>query len=112
MEAYLPWKMDLGFSLEYTKYRNLANTFNANPCILSARITQHFGENRQWSVIAQVHDILNQNQQISRYNGLNNIVDSRVNTIARYFQLKLSYKFNSAYKKSKKTDEDNLDTND
>lgn len=113
IEFYLPWKMEVGYEFKYTKYQNLSQSFNINPMIMSARITQSFGKNKEWSVTAQIHDILNQNQSISRYNSINIIQDSRVNTIARYYLIRLGYKFNSMYKKNKKKEhEGTLDITD
>ena len=112
VEFYLPWKMDIGFQLKHTKYENLSQSYNISPLIMSARIAQSFGKNKDWTVTAQVHDMLNQNQSISRTNGINIISDTRSITIARYYLLKVEYKFNSMYKKNKKKDENALDSID
>lgn len=108
---YLPWKMEFSFSANFTQFEKMAKDYNINRFLLSAKIDQKFGKTDAWIVTAQIHDIFNQNQEIYRSNTVNMITDSRVNNIARYFMLKLTYKFNSTQKtKKNKTDEnDNID---
>ncbi len=101
-EFYLPWKMTIGFDANYSIFGKMETNYNVNRFILSARIEQKFGKTENWIITGQIHDALNQNQEIYRSNTVNMITDSRMNTIARYFMLKLTYKFNSATLKSKK----------
>ncbi len=108
-EFYLPKEIELGISYVVTQYNNLAQSFNITRQILSARIEVPLGKHKNYIITAQVHDLLNQNQFVSRYNTINQISDTRTNSIGRYYLLRFTYKFNSTYKKNKEN-ENNLDT--
>lgn len=104
LRVYLPWKMELATDFNYNNYNNLSEEFNINTFIWNASIEQNLGKNKNWTISAQAHDILNQNTRISRTAVANRVTDSRTAIIARYFMFSLSYKFNSTFKKTTNTD--------
>ncbi|HLU87259.1 MAG TPA: outer membrane beta-barrel protein, partial [Taishania sp.] len=108
IRIYLPWKMELATDFEYNQYRNLAEGFNINTFIWNAEIEQNFGKNDNFSIALKAYDMLNQNTKIIRESSANQIYDTRKTIIARYFLFSLTYKFNSTFKKSKKTENNEI----
>lgn len=103
ISVYLPWEMVLKTDFDYKNYHNLSADYNAKPFIWNVEIEQNLGKNKQWTIAVQAYDLLNQNIKVNRSASSNFITDSRTSVISRYFMLNLSYKFNSTFKKSKPT---------
>ena len=100
----LPWRMVFRTNASYTKYSNRTAGYNLNPFIWNMSVEKKMGKLDQWIVEAQGFDLLNQNVNINRNIANNYIVDIRTNIIARYFMLKLTYKFNSTKVKEEDND--------
>ena len=77
--------------------------FALNFLIWNASLSKSFLKNENLIAAVNVYDILNQNVSANRYVNSNVITDTKSVIIARYFMVRLTYKFNST--KTKEPDD-------
>ncbi len=98
-DARLLWKIPKGFVFEteanYTINSNRAASYNLNVFIWNAGISKSFLKTENLIAKLQVYDILNQNISTYRDVSSNVITDTKSVIIARYFMVRLTYKFNN-----------------
>ncbi|MES2588869.1 MAG: outer membrane beta-barrel family protein [Bacteroidota bacterium] len=98
-DARLLWKMPKGFIFEteatYAINSNRAASYNLNVFIWNAGISKSFLKTENLIAKLQVYDILNQNISTYRDVSSNVITDTKSVIIARYFMVRLTYKFNN-----------------
>lgn len=92
----LPFRIGIESDALYTINSKRADGYNINFLIWNASITRRFGKLENLIAGVTVYDILNQNISAGRDVNANVITDSKTNIIARYFLVKLTYKFNSS----------------
>lgn len=105
--ASFMWKLPRGFFIEtdakYTINSQRAEGYDLNFFIWNASFSKNFLKNENLNVKAHVYDILNQNISANRFVNSNVITDTKSVIIARYFMLRVTYKFNST--KTKEPDD-------
>ncbi len=93
------WKMPKGFFFEtdasYTINSNRAASYNLNVFIWNAGFSKSFLKTENLIAKIQVYDILNQNISTYRDVSANVITDTKSVIIARYFLVRMTYKFNN-----------------
>lgn len=90
----LPYDFSIQSSIQYTYYSGYEDDFKNTELLWNASITKQFLKNKKGSLRAQMFDILNDRNNLSRYVSGNYISDSSTNSINRYFLLSFSYRFN------------------
>lgn len=90
----LPWRMFVETDAQYIVNTGRAEGFDISPFIWNAKINRRFTETGNLVFTLAAYDILNQNIGINRQIMNNVIVDNRVQVIARYFMVGLSWRFN------------------
>jgi hypothetical protein len=100
----LPFRFGIETDATYTINSQRAAGYDLNFLIWNASVTRSFLKNENLILSAHIYDMLNQNINAQRAVEDNVITDSKSNIIARYFLLKLTYKFNST--KTKESDDD------
>lgn len=103
LKIILPFRFGIESDATYTINSKRAEGYNINYLIWNATVTRSFGKLENWIAGVSLYDILNQNINANRINSAVITTDTKTNIIARYFMLKLTYKFNS----SKIKDDDN-----
>jgi outer membrane receptor protein involved in Fe transport len=99
----LPFHFGFESDAEYSINTGRGADYDVNLLIWNASVYRNFLKNENLIVNITMYDILNQSININRFVRDNIITDTRTNIIARYFLVKLTYKFNSS--KTKETDE-------
>jgi hypothetical protein len=101
------WKLPARFILEseatYTRNSRLTSGYNVNFLLWNAAIHRNFLKNENLIASVYVYDIMNQNISAGRSVSSNIITDRKTNIIARYFLVKMTFKFNNS--KTKETDD-------
>lgn len=90
----LPFDFSIQNNIEYTYYDGYEQDFKNTELLWNASITKLFLKKKVGTLKAQIFDILNDRNTLSRYVSGNYVSDSRNNTINRYFLLSFSYRFN------------------
>jgi hypothetical protein len=90
----LPYDFILTSSINYSYYSGYEDDFKNSEILWNASIAKQFLKKKRGTIKAQVFDILNDRNNITRYVSGNYMSDSRSNTINQYFLLTFSYKFN------------------
>ncbi len=90
----LPYDFILTSSINYSYYSGYEDDFKNSEMLWNASIAKQFLKKKRGTIKAQVFDILNDRNNITRYVSGNYMSDSRSNTINQYFLLTFSYKFN------------------
>lgn len=90
----LPYDFILTSSVNYSYYSGYEDDFKNSEMLWNASIAKQFLKKKRGTIKAQVFDILNDRNNITRYVSGNYMSDSRSNTINQYFLLTFSYKFN------------------
>lgn len=85
----------IGADVAKTSNNGISSTVTANPMIINAYIEKQFFKGRNGSIRFQAFDLLNEQTNVSRNVTENMIIDSRVNRLARYFMLSLTYRFSN-----------------
>ncbi|MEY2587134.1 MAG: hypothetical protein RLY11_983 [Bacteroidota bacterium] len=80
--------------LEYIINRGLSSSVNQNIALLNANFEKTLFKKKNGIFRISGFDILNQNKAIARTVNGNNIVDTRVNRLTRYFMMSFIYRFN------------------
>lgn len=80
--------------LEYIINRGLSAAVNQNIALLNANFEKTLFKKKNGIFRISGFDILNQNKAIARTVNGNNIVDTRVNRLTRYFMMSFIYRFN------------------
>jgi hypothetical protein len=80
--------------LEYIINRGLSSSVNQNIVLLNASIEKTLFKKKNGIFRISGFDIFKQNQAIARTVNGNNIVDTRVNRLTRYFMMSFIYRFN------------------
>jgi hypothetical protein len=91
MNIKLPKNFYLDMKFNYSRYKNESFGFDQEVPILNAFIYKLLGQAKKWEVRLSAYDILNQNQTISQYAGQNFVSTGRIETLARYFLLGVTY---------------------
>ena len=105
----LPYDFTLTSSINYSYYSGYEDDFKNSELLWNASIAKQFLKKKRGTIKAQVFDILNDRNNITRYVSGNYMSDSRSNTINQYFLLTFSYKFNIIKgKKVVEEDEDGI----
>jgi len=99
----LPYRLGIETDARYTINSQRTEGYDLNFLIWNASVTRAFLKNENLIAGITVYDILNQNISAGRDVSANIITDTKTNIIARYFLVKLTYKFNN--NKIKETDE-------
>jgi len=91
-------KSNTVFSTDFDYYINSgrAEGYNQNLPLLNASIAQQLFKKKNGELKLSVHDLLNQNQSITRTVTQNYILDSRTTVLQRYFMLTFTYNLNKA----------------
>ena len=86
------------FSTDFDYYINSGRSegYNQNLPLLNASIAQLLFKKKNGELKFSVHDLLNQNQSISRTVTQNYILDSKTTVLKRYFMLTFTYNLNRA----------------
>ena len=82
------------YDLEYIINRGLSNTVNQNIALLNATLEKTLFKKKNGIFRISGFDIFKQNKSIARTINGNNIVDTRVNRLTRYFMLSFIYRIN------------------
>lgn len=101
----LPYDFTLSSNLNYSYFAGYGDDFKSSEILWNASVSKQFLKKKRGTVRAQMFDILNDRNNITRYVSGNYMSDSRSNTVNQYFLVSFSYKFNII--KGKKTNEDN-----
>lgn len=101
---HLPYDFAITSSLNFSYYSGYEDDFKNSEILWNASISKQFLRKKKGTIKAQVFDILNDRNNITRYVSGNYMSDSRTNTINQYFLVTFSYKFN-LIKGKKDTDE-------
>ncbi|MBI2258475.1 MAG: outer membrane beta-barrel protein [Flavobacteriia bacterium] len=105
--ARIHWTTPFGLFIEtdaqFTINSQRSDGYNINYFIWNLNVGKSFLKNKNLIISVDTYDLLNQNISANREVSANVITDSKSLVIARYFLLRLSYKFN--HKKSKEEDE-------
>jgi hypothetical protein len=80
--------------LEYIINKGLSSAVNQNIVLLNASIEKTLFKKKNGIFRLSGFDIFKQNQAIARTVNGNNIVDTRVNRLTRYFMMSFIYRFN------------------
>ncbi len=80
--------------LEYIINRGLSSSVNQNIMLLNASLEKTLFKKKNGIFRLSGFDILKQNQAIARTINGNNIIDTRVNRLTRYFMMSFIYRFN------------------
>lgn len=80
--------------LEYIINQGLSSSVNQNIVLLNASLEKTLFKKKNGIFRLSGFDILKQNQAIARTINGNNIVDTRVNRLTRYFMMSFIYRFN------------------
>jgi hypothetical protein len=80
--------------IEYIINRGLSSAVNQNIALLNANFEKTLFKKKNGIFRISGFDILNQNKAIARTVNGNNIVDTRVNRLTRYFMMSFIYRFN------------------
>ncbi|MDE6479744.1 MAG: TonB-dependent receptor family protein [Muribaculaceae bacterium] len=104
----LPFGLQMGTSLNYSKTEGLSAGYDSSSWIWNANILYTIPGTYGLNIFAEAHDILGDTKNISRSVSAAAIVDNRYNNLTRYFMFGLSWRFNSSTWKKKKG-EDLLD---
>jgi hypothetical protein len=86
----------LSTDFDYYISTGRAEGFNQNLPLWNASIAQLLFKKKNGELKFSVHDILNQNQSVSRTVTQNYILDSRTTVLKRYFMLTFTYNLNKA----------------
>jgi hypothetical protein len=91
-------KSNTVFSTDFDYYISTgrAEGYNQNLPLLNASIAQLLFKKKNGELKFSVHDILNQNQSVTRTVTQNYILDSRTTVLKRYFMLTFTYNLNKA----------------
>ena len=91
-------KSNTVFSTDFDYYINSgrAEGYNQNLPLLNASIAQLLFKKKNGELKFSVHDLLNQNESITRTVTQNYILDSRTTVLKRYFMLTFTYNLNRA----------------
>ncbi len=90
----LPYDFSLTSSINYSYYAGYGDDFKSSEILWNASISKQFLKKKMGTIKAQLFDILNDRNNISRSVSSNYISDSRSNTVNQYFLISFSYKFN------------------
>ncbi len=102
----LPFGLQMGTNLHYSKTDGLSAGYNTEAWIWNANMLYTIPGTYGLNVFVEAHDILDQSNTVTRSARDNDIVDSRSNTLTRYFMFGLSWQFNSLNFKKKKGEVD------
>ena len=91
MNIKLPKAFYFDMKFNYSRFENESFGFNQEVPILNAFIYKLLGEAKKWEVRLSAYDIFNQNQTISQFAGQNFVSTGRIDTLARYFLLGVTY---------------------
>ncbi|MDR1883444.1 MAG: TonB-dependent receptor [Prevotella sp.] len=110
LKHFAMWKLPCDFilagSFNYSYYSGYEDDFKNSEILWNASISKQFLRKKKGTVKAQVFDILNDRNNITRYVSGNYMSDSRSNTINRYFLVTFSCKFNIIRGKKNTDDSD------
>ncbi|WP_026966366.1 outer membrane beta-barrel protein [Algoriphagus terrigena] len=81
----------LDVKFNHNRYKNESFGFDQKVPILNASVYKLLGEAKKWEIRLSANDIFNKNQTISQYAGQNYVSTGRIETLARYFLLGLTY---------------------
>lgn len=86
----------LVFSTDFDYYLNTGreNGFNLSIPLWNTSLAYQMFKNKNGELKLSINDLLNQNQSVTRSVTENQIVDSRVNVLQRYFMLTFTYNLN------------------
>ncbi len=98
--ARMMWQTPIGIQLKsdatLTINSQRTSGYDLNFLIWNASVSKAFLKKQNLITSLDVNDILNQNISANRYVSSNVITDSKSLIIARYFMVRLTYKFNSS----------------
>jgi len=80
--------------ITYTSYTGLSDSYNEDFFLWNMSLATRFLKNKKGELMISAHDILNQNQSISRTITDNYIQDSRSNVLEQYALLTFTYRIN------------------
>lgn len=91
MNIKLPKNFYFDVKFNHNRYKNESFGFDQKVPILNASFYKLLGEAKKWEVRLSANDIFNKNQTISQYAGQNYVSTGRIETLARYFLLGVTY---------------------
>lgn len=92
---YTPIGVILNSDITFNGTKGYAQGYNQNQWMWNASISYQFLKGKSMTAAFKAYDILRQQSNISRTDNGTSIIDTRVNTLGRYFMFSLSYKFNT-----------------
>ena len=91
---YFPKGWIFNYDLDKTIYNGYADNVNTNPFIINATVEKQLFKKKNVSLKLQAVDLLNENINISRNVTANNITDTRINKLGRYFMATIVLRLN------------------
>ena len=91
---YFPKGWIFNYDLDKTIYNGYADNVNINPFIINATVEKQLFKKKNVSLKLQAVDLLNENINISRNVTANNITDTRINKLGRYFMATIVLRLN------------------
>ena len=91
---YFPKGWIFNYDLDKTIYNGYADNVNTNPFIINATLEKQLFKKKNVSLKLQAVDLLNENINISRNVTANNITDTRINKLGRYFMATIVLRLN------------------
>jgi hypothetical protein len=94
-------KWNLSFTADLTHYTARSFDQPITRPLLKAEVTRYFLPNNRVSVSLKMFDILDRNKAVYRNSSLNNLQETKYNTIGRYLMLTFGFKLNKTGDKAK-----------
>jgi hypothetical protein len=82
--------------IEYNLYNGISGDFDQDLTMWHASLAKNIFKSKRGEIKLSVHDILNQNQSITRVPQLNYIEEESIRNIGRYFMLSFSYQLSAS----------------
>lgn len=94
---YTPVGIVIGTDLNYNATKGMGE-FDTSTWMWNANLSYQFLKDKAMTVSLKAYDILGQRSNVQRSSSATEIIDTRYNSLGRYFMVSLSYKF-STFKK-------------